>query len=268
MDENCPTGDRPGKQLSTLWPKGRFTKGVSPQRHERSRRSDSNRRPIPYKGIALPAELLRQPPHRRRDFGCPKRTRPSRCVCNLGNMEHPKDVGDRSTLAIITVLRELGYGVYLPFGENTRCDLILERGEQLSRVQCKTGRLRQGAIAFAVCSCYGHHRNPTTARRVYTGQIDPIRCLLPRHGRRLPDPDRGRANQERCVPPRRPAAQQPARARPLRRRLRDRARRYRRTSRVFWCVTIFRFTRWSALSIVFVSHSSCSAISSYDDPSR
>jgi len=89
-------------------------------------------------------------------------------------MEHPKDVGDRSTLAIITVLRELGYGVYLPFGENTRCDLILERGEQLSRVQCKTGRLRQGAIAFAVCSCYGHHRNPTTARRVYTGQIDPF----------------------------------------------------------------------------------------------
>jgi PD-(D/E)XK endonuclease len=75
-------------------------------------------------------------------------------------MEHPKAVGDRSTLAIITVLRELGYGVYLPFGENTRCDLILERGEKLSRVQCKTGRLRQRAIAFAVCSCYGHHRNP------------------------------------------------------------------------------------------------------------
>ena len=87
-------------------------------------------------------------------------------------MEHPKDVGDRSTLAIITVLRELGYGVYLPFGENTRCDLILERGDGLTRVQCKTGRLRQGSIVFAVCSCYGHHRNPATARRVYTGQID------------------------------------------------------------------------------------------------
>ena len=102
-------------------------------------------------------------------------------------MEHPKDVGDRSTLAIISVLRELGYGIYLPFGENTRCDLMLERDGFVDRVQCKTGRLRKGG---------------------------------------------------------------------------GRPRGYRRTSRVFWCVTILRFTRWSALSIVFVSHSSFSAMSS------
>ncbi|MGI0128834.1 MAG: group I intron-associated PD-(D/E)XK endonuclease, partial [Thermoplasmata archaeon] len=74
-------------------------------------------------------------------------------------MAHPKDVGDRSTLAILTVLRELGYGVYMPFGENTRADLILERDGELARVQCKTGRLRGRAIVFAVCSSYGHHRN-------------------------------------------------------------------------------------------------------------
>ena len=85
---------------------------------------------------------------------------------------HPKDIGDRSTLAIIAALRELGYGIYLPFGENTRCDLILESMRGLTRVQCKTGRLRLGSIIFAVCSCYGHHRNPATARRTYEGQID------------------------------------------------------------------------------------------------
>ena len=39
-------------------------------------------------------------------------------------------------------------------------------------------------------------------------------------------------------------------------------RRYWRTSRPFWCVMILRFTRCRALSIVFVSHSSRSAISS------
>jgi hypothetical protein len=39
-------------------------------------------------------------------------------------------------------------------------------------VQCKTGRLREGSIRFAVCSCYGHHRNPQTNRRNYHGQID------------------------------------------------------------------------------------------------
>jgi hypothetical protein len=38
-------------------------------------------------------------------------------------MEHPKAIGDRSQLAIMFALRDLGLGVYLPFGENTRCDL-------------------------------------------------------------------------------------------------------------------------------------------------
>jgi hypothetical protein len=60
----------------------------------------------------------------------------------------------------------------VPFGENTRCDLLIENGDDLSRVQCKTGRLRKGAVVFAVCSAYGHHRNPATARRTYEGQID------------------------------------------------------------------------------------------------
>jgi len=73
----------------------------------------------------------------------------------------------------------LANGIYLPFGENTRCDLILERAGGLARVQCKTGRLRHGAIVFAVCSCYGHHRNPLTARRDYSGQIDLFGVFCP-----------------------------------------------------------------------------------------
>ena len=87
-------------------------------------------------------------------------------------MEHPKAIGDRSQLAIMFALRDVGLGVYLPFGENTRCDLIMDDGVSLSRVQCKTGRLRLGAIRFAVCSCYGHHRNPGQSRRTYEGQIE------------------------------------------------------------------------------------------------
>jgi hypothetical protein len=87
-------------------------------------------------------------------------------------VEHPKRIGDRSTLAIMGVLHEAGYELYEPFGENTRCDLILDDGQRLVRVQCKTGRLRKGAVAFAVCSTYGHHRNPGRARRTYRGQVD------------------------------------------------------------------------------------------------
>jgi PD-(D/E)XK endonuclease len=87
-------------------------------------------------------------------------------------MEHPKDIGDRTTLAVMMALRELGYGVLVPFGENTRYDLVIDDRTRLLRVQCKTGRLRDGAVRFAVCSCYGHHLRPGNARRGYRGEID------------------------------------------------------------------------------------------------
>jgi hypothetical protein len=93
-------------------------------------------------------------------------------------VEHPKNIGDASTLAIMAALRETGVALYVPFGENTRCDLIADNGE-LIRVQCKTGRLREGAIRFAVCSCYGHHRNPEATRRSYEGQVDYFAVYCP-----------------------------------------------------------------------------------------
>jgi hypothetical protein len=94
-------------------------------------------------------------------------------------MEHPKDVGDRSTLAIMLALRERGYGVYVAFGENTRADLVIDDGRRLSRVQCKTGRLRNGAVAFATASTYAHHRNPRVTRRAYSGEIDLFAVYCP-----------------------------------------------------------------------------------------
>jgi hypothetical protein len=69
-------------------------------------------------------------------------------------------------------LHGIGFELYEPFGENTRCDLILDDGNRLLRVQWKTGRLRGGTIIFSVCSCYGHHRNPGQSRRNYKGRID------------------------------------------------------------------------------------------------
>jgi hypothetical protein len=90
----------------------------------------------------------------------------------MGNVEHPKAVGDRSLLAVMLVLREAGFAVYMPFGENTRTDLIIDDGGRLSRVQCKSGRLHCGAVRFATCSTYGHHPNPRVTRRDYVGEID------------------------------------------------------------------------------------------------
>jgi hypothetical protein len=87
-------------------------------------------------------------------------------------MDHPKDVGDHSQLAIMLALRQLGYELYVPFGENTRTDVVIDDGRSLARVQCKTGRLRNGAVMFATASTYAHHRNRRMGRRSYRGEID------------------------------------------------------------------------------------------------
>jgi hypothetical protein len=87
-------------------------------------------------------------------------------------MEHPKAVGDKSTLAIIFALRFQGYDVLMPFGENTRYDLAIDNGTGLRKVQCKTGRLRNGAVLFPTCSTYAHHGSSVEPRRDYRGQVD------------------------------------------------------------------------------------------------
>lgn len=97
-------------------------------------------------------------------------------------MQHPKDVGDLSTLAIMHALRLLGFVILVPFGENTRYDLVIDNGAKLRRVQCKTGRLRNGSVIFRTCSSYGHHPNPKMTRRDYEGQIDEFAVFCPELG--------------------------------------------------------------------------------------
>jgi hypothetical protein len=94
-------------------------------------------------------------------------------------MDHPKDIGDRTTLATMLALTECGFAVFCPFGENTRYDLVIDDGETLRRVQCKTGRLREGAIQFKTCSSYAHHSNPASRARDYLGQIDCFAVYCP-----------------------------------------------------------------------------------------
>jgi extradiol dioxygenase family protein len=69
----------------------------------------------------------------------------------------------------------------MPLGENTRYDLVTDDGRCLRKVQCKTGRLRQGAVIFAVCSHYGHHQRPKPSRD-YLGQIDDFAVFCPALG--------------------------------------------------------------------------------------
>jgi hypothetical protein len=50
--------------------------------------------------------------------------------------------------------------------------LVIDDGTSLSKVQCKTGRFRSGAVRWSVCSNYGHHRNPKATQRDYHGEVD------------------------------------------------------------------------------------------------
>jgi PD-(D/E)XK endonuclease len=97
-------------------------------------------------------------------------------------VEHPKKKGDRSTLAIMLALTDAGYELLVPFGENTRYDLVIDDGARLARVQCKTGRLRNGAVIFGACSSYAHHPNPKMVTRSYLGQIDYFAVFCPETG--------------------------------------------------------------------------------------
>ena len=93
--------------------------------------------------------------------------------------EHPKLVGDRTTLAVMLALVDAGLEVSVPFGENCRYDLVVDRTGELTRVQCKTGRLRHGAVRFSTASTYGHLPSPHDARRHYLGQIDAFAVYCP-----------------------------------------------------------------------------------------
>jgi hypothetical protein len=88
---------------------------------------------------------------------------------------HPKLVGDQTEAMVIARLVQAGKCVLLPFGENTRYDLVLDEGDHFVRVQCKTGRLRGGAIRFNTCSTTYHHpnnRGMKTYNHNYLGQAD------------------------------------------------------------------------------------------------
>ncbi len=70
----------------------------------------------------------------------------------------------------------------LPFGVNQRYDLILENdGRSFLRVQCKTGRLRDGVIRFSAQSVQSN--TACTRARAYAGEVDLFAVYCPDNDR-------------------------------------------------------------------------------------
>lgn len=82
-----------------------------------------------------------------------------------------KQIGEISQLAVAASLAKAGWTILMPYGDNQRYDLVIEKDGRFHRVQCKTGRLiqeRDVVVADLISgnSLYG------TRRRSYEGQIE------------------------------------------------------------------------------------------------
>ena len=102
-----------------------------------------------------------------------------------------KQIGENSEAQVLAALLKNGEVVLLPFGDNQRYDLVVERGGEFERVQVKTGRIKDGRIAFSTASTYDHRGG---GRRGYAGQAE---CFMVY----CPDNDKIYKVQVEAVPP-------------------------------------------------------------------
>ena len=66
---------------------------------------------------------------------------------------HTKDVGSITEALILSKLLQLGEKVLIPFGDNRRYDLLIDKENgSFIRIQCKTALFRTGCVQFSTCS--------------------------------------------------------------------------------------------------------------------
>lgn len=80
-----------------------------------------------------------------------------------------KDIGDISEAVAIAAFVKVGMTVLKPFGDNRRYDLVVDISGRFIRVQCKTARLKNGAVYFEPCSSYVHRGG---SKKGYRGEIE------------------------------------------------------------------------------------------------
>jgi hypothetical protein len=91
-------------------------------------------------------------------------------------IRNSKSVGDITQSQVMAALLKRGNKVLMPFGDNFRYDLVIEKDGRFTRIQCKTGKLSHGAISFAVASSQYHRGGK---RQDYRGQVDAFGVFCP-----------------------------------------------------------------------------------------
>ena len=94
-------------------------------------------------------------------------------------MAHPTDIGQKTEAIILSELVKLDLKVLVPFGINHRYDLVVDTGDQFLRIQCKTGKLKDGVVAFNSKSVHAHRGK---VDRPYTSEeIDVFAVYCPQN---------------------------------------------------------------------------------------
>lgn len=93
-----------------------------------------------------------------------------RSVTFMHMRANSKRVGTATEARVLAALVPEFESVLVPFGDNSRYDLVVEHAGSSLRVQCKTARaLGVGSIQFPVASSQAHRGG---GRRGYVGQAD------------------------------------------------------------------------------------------------
>ena len=100
------------------------------------------------------------------DIGKPP---PISAFVNSSTRRNTSRTGDLTELEVALALTRAGYRVLQPLSAASRYDLAIDNENgTLTRIQCKTGVLRDGRIVFRVYSVSGHD----SAGKPYLGQVD------------------------------------------------------------------------------------------------
>ena len=93
-------------------------------------------------------------------------------------ISNSKTVGDVTEGQILAALLRFGKVVLVPFGDNQRYDFVVDENGLFVRIQCKTGKLKRGAVHFSTCSSY-MHRN--CGKKSYLGEVEFIGVYCPQN---------------------------------------------------------------------------------------
>jgi hypothetical protein len=87
-------------------------------------------------------------------------------------MRNTSLTGEVCRTQVIAALALQGKSVLVPLGDFQRYDLVVEEDGRFSRIQCKMGKLNNGAIHFHPCSIDSRSKKGGCVRKGYVGEVD------------------------------------------------------------------------------------------------